>query len=589
MAVHPKKPIRLRNRTNYFVPLKDKVVNTVMSPAAYCFKQSKQETIETRLYYQYLYCQSVGGQVFFYTLTYNDKSCPIMYDRPCFDYDDLRDLLRGKFYHTLKDEYGTTFKYFIGAELGEGKGVRGFENNPHYHVLFFLEPDTTKSRVADYVKIDPLSFRSLVRVCWQGFDEDQGFHDYRDALHGIAREGKNFGVVTSYHAFSYCSKYVTKDVRLVQAEPDIERIQTLKYMRELEDSDDTYIGFFHSYIYEHYNIPSYRKGVKSWQFDDVGLIAWLLRSQLPCLPNYVRLTSNLPLVPYVKRICSEYGLWKDYRDFVKQLVSEKVADDIRIWRNRYCNKCRISHGLGSYAEKFITNKLNPSIPVPTDNGIKNRPIGLYYYRHLYCDVVKDEKTFNNLYILNDLGIRMKKFKLDFRIERLAVAARANYSSLFDIDINKLNNSSINTDLYIDSQFLDSLSSCPPDDESFRLYAVYKLVYEDRYFSLLSDGSFPVLDYHRDYERFLIPSYNLTSYNPLLLDAFLDNHVGSYEYAYHKLFYPHLRFFALLDLLSDYYFVSEDDEREAEYKRRRELKKFHNKISVANYFRSLCLS
>ncbi len=62
----------------------------------------------------------------------------------------------------LLRKYGTTFKYFVGAQLGDGKGERGFHNNPHYHVLFFLE--NANNDKFPYKKIDPKDFRHLVRM-----------------------------------------------------------------------------------------------------------------------------------------------------------------------------------------------------------------------------------------------------------------------------------------------------------------------------------------------------------------------------------------------------------------------------------------
>lgn len=74
----------------------------------------------------------------------------------------MRDLLTGGFRKQLLRKFGTTFKYFIGAELGDGKGERGMHNNPHYHALFFLE-DAHNPKYP-YIKILPEQFRHLVRM-----------------------------------------------------------------------------------------------------------------------------------------------------------------------------------------------------------------------------------------------------------------------------------------------------------------------------------------------------------------------------------------------------------------------------------------
>ena len=116
MSVNKKKCIKIKNRSNYFVPTKDKVKVTFSSPYTYQSRQIKIEGYETRLYYQYLWCEDHSGQTFFYTLTYNDKALPRHYGIVCFDYEDLRDLLTGGFRKQLLRKYGTTFKYFISAD-----------------------------------------------------------------------------------------------------------------------------------------------------------------------------------------------------------------------------------------------------------------------------------------------------------------------------------------------------------------------------------------------------------------------------------------------------------------------------------------
>lgn len=65
MEVNPKKSLVLRNPTCYFDRDKDKVRVRVSSPAAYQSRVSKIEGYETRLYWQFKYCQDHDGQTFF--------------------------------------------------------------------------------------------------------------------------------------------------------------------------------------------------------------------------------------------------------------------------------------------------------------------------------------------------------------------------------------------------------------------------------------------------------------------------------------------------------------------------------------------
>ena len=205
-----KKPIKLVSPAKYFKADHSKCFLTVSSPDTQTSRYIKQEGYQARLYWQFRYCQENDGQTFFYTLTYNDSAIPTYLGRNCFDYEDLRDIFTGGFRKMLLRKYGTTFKYFVGAELGEGAGKRGMENNPHYHVLFFLED--AKNPEYPYEKITPEAFRSLVKLYWQGFDETVNgeFFDYRTAKYGIAKEGDYCGLVLDFRAISYVSKYVTK-------------------------------------------------------------------------------------------------------------------------------------------------------------------------------------------------------------------------------------------------------------------------------------------------------------------------------------------------------------------------------------------
>lgn len=362
MEVNKKKPLTFTNRTNYFVPDKDKVKVTVSSPSSYRSRQSKIESYETRLYYQFKYCESVNGQTFFYTLTYNDEALPKSYGFDCFDYEDLRDLLTGGFRKQLLRNYGSIFKYFIGAELGDGKGKRGMHNNPHYHVLFFIEPDP-KSQFP-YIKIIPEDFRHLVRLYWQGFDQDKtGFRDYNTAKYGIAKEGDNIGLVTDFRACCYVSKYVTKDAKLQMAEKVVENKIKYKCLKEIESKDDTYKDFFYDVIYSMFNTPLNAKRTE-WARSDVELVRYLLPDHFV---GNIFPPDTLEGVSYghiVIRLCEKYNLHQVFADFLSTRVSEAAREGLNDWRNRHTNKVRISHGVGKYGLDFISDKMNPTIQVP---------------------------------------------------------------------------------------------------------------------------------------------------------------------------------------------------------------------------------
>ena len=596
LHVNPKKSITLRNRTNYFIPDKDRVRVTFSSPDSYQSRQIKIEGYETRLYWQYRYCEEHNGQTFFYTLTYNDKAMPNHYGVNCFDYEDLRDLFTGGFRKQLLRKYGTTFKYFVGAELGDGKGSRGMHNNPHYHVLFFLEPANDEK--FQYQKISPDDFRHLVRMYWQGFDESRtGYQDYNDALYGIAREGENLGKVTDFRACGYCAKYVTKDVKLKQAESKIESKIRYREFKKYNKTEESYRDFFRQVINPMFNTPLNAKKTK-WCFTEIELIKRLYENafRVPgeLFTNEPEDMANEPFMPLVREIIRSQHLWTEYHDFVLQTIEPAVLAGMNEWRNRFSNKVRISQGVGDYALEFIEDKLNPTIQVPSKKGFKNRPISMYYYRKLYTDVVKDEKG-QNLYVLNDLGQKYKLVHLSDRMKKMISKCSPYFQLLLDNPdlFSKMRESDINTDvIWTHKQFARELASLLKEDSLLNIikkYAEYKLVYEDRFFSLQSEGDtmvpcFPSIDVSRDYQRFLVPSFYSVSRNDLRLACFLEDTPENYlPYQSHPYFLRYISFFDVLDMCSDYFFIQKDDKNQQEAERIAATRRFHSGLKLKEFY------
>ena len=457
MPTNKKKPISLRNRSTHFDPAVSKGTVTFTSPDSYLSRSMKIEGYETRLYWQFRYCDEHDGQTFFYTLTYNDAKMPTYKigksSFNCFDYNDLRDLLTGGFRKKLLRKYGTTFKYFIGAELGDGKGSRGMHNNPHYHVLFFLEPANNPRY--PYIKINPVDFRHLVRMYWQGFDEDEGFQDYRAAKYGIAREGeiedyieKLYGRVINFRACTYCAKYVCKDAQLKMNERKVEKF--LRHKHRLEKyPEDCCRDFFYKVLMRMYT--------RFRSFTPQELLEHLYPG---CFELWRTLDGELDVnsididtyecfaadIPFICR--NRKGLWKRYWKFKKAYDEERLRLAVNEYRNRYCNKCRISHGVGDYALQFI-DKLDPSIPIPAKDGFKKRPISMYYYRKLYLDVHIDVNG-SPIYTLNQDGIAYKVNRLPAQVAKKAESARNLFTSvilepeLFE----RMRDSDINTKVFM---------------------------------------------------------------------------------------------------------------------------------------------
>lgn len=538
-----KAPMVLYNRSNYFSPDKDRVYNRFLSPESWRFKNAKVQGYENRTYWEYKYCLDNNGQTFYYTFTYNNRAMPKdpWLHKNCFDYDHLIYLLNGGLKQILKRKYATKFKYFVGAELGEGAGSRGYANNPHYHILFFLRPydkpvyridrkklvvgyysrnskyhkkgdpkiKVFKSKVlVPYKKIDPKDFCSLCRKYWQGFDQDiTGWHSFRTAKFGKCDPGDNCGLVYSFAADVYCSKYVCKDVTLRKREYRIKKFLINKYTSEGKD------------------------------------------------PN---------------------------------TVSDLVDEAIKLFRNKYSNKCRVSQGVGDYALDQIIDIYNPSISIPTKDGPVDRPIGLYYFRKLFTEVVKDGKN-QNIRVLTPEGLVYQSKKLNESLSKLVIDTLSNVSVLSS----KLYYSMTHSDLNVYTNMDYNTFRSKIDDLSLIVdrYAEYKLVYEDRYYThqfdpVVQSWSVPDIDVVADYKRFLVPSFYKVDFNPDSLRDFLDSDCEGYiSYDAHPYFCRYICVFRVFDLLSDYLFVQADSLAEQSAEQRKALIKFHKSVDPKYNFKS----
>ena len=608
MPVNPKKPVTFLNPSKYFVPSKDKVRVTVSSPASWKSKCCKTDGYEARLYWHYKYIESVDGQVFYYTLTYNDSSIPKYFGMNVFDYEDLRGLLTGGFRKRLLREYGSIFKYFIGAELGDGKGERGMHNNPHYHVLFFVEPDPKCQ--FPYVKISPDDFRHLVKMYWQGFDENRvGFRDYRLAKYGIAREGRNCGLVDGFAACVYCAKYVTKDAALKMHEHKVSHFLRERARDSIRHDEVFFRDFFHSVIYDRFNVPA-SADLSKWSLSDHELL-------IEHFPNYQWAVDLYGTTEVLARFyenasfdfIKKYELWNEFREFRNQRLDEIVAVGLAEFRNRFCNKPRISHGVGDYALEELRSMDEPLLRVPDKKeGFKYRPLSLYYYRKLFtevlspiepgCKVGEKPKRLPPIRILNDAGVNYRLKRLSKNIDRLTEKAISYARLLCDDSVlfDRMRQSNVNTDVFLTFPNVQKLlkpllygQNGSLERSAFHSYAVYKLVYENRYFSTGGDScllarSFRTLDFRSDYVRFLTPSYYSVSRDDLRLRSFIeDGCVGYLPYSEHPYFLRYGSLFALLDLCADYLAIQADDSQEAAAKERARIKRYHDSRRLKEFY------
>lgn len=167
-----------------------------------------------RCFYQWL-DSSRGGEVYFYTLTYNEEHLPKFCGVPCFRKRDLQLFLK-KLRKRL-NALSIRLKYIITCEYGELRG------RPHYHLLFFLSG-----------VINPVVFYNIIQSCWSVSRRSAfGFIDTESR--GFVQYGKrNMGRVEDSSAIQYVTKYVSKDMSFINPYFDkLGELLVLRYNRLL--------------------------------------------------------------------------------------------------------------------------------------------------------------------------------------------------------------------------------------------------------------------------------------------------------------------------------------------------------------------
>lgn len=515
--------IDVRTNTKNFNPNKSRIKNSITRPDYYVSVITKRNNYLARAYYEYLDVQRTGGTVFFYTLTYNDKSVKSFYGRNVFNYPDLRNLLTGGFYQHFHRDLKNDFSYLITSELGEGKGKRGYANNPHYHCLFFFR-----------FHVDPLEFLSVIRKYWQGVDVHWSDSDPQQFKYGIVEPGDNYGVVTGVGALYYVCKYVIKSASCRSNFSEIEQ----NLSRE---------------VFERYYRDSQNQKMFFLNNEDTSLFSNLEDSEY--LDSYIKNNSYA------------------YSQFISELSFYEISEKIKDFRNLHGCKVRISNGLGKYAlENIIEKPLFDAVSIPDrKRGFKLIPLSGYLFRKRYMNYqLESRKTFQYVdgvfeevedksvrYTWNHHGLNMLCRTLPHKLENLSnkiyevsakLSVETSYTSVIDFYQNKKEKYSFPSYEQLREKFgkfFDHFGKLSKD--ICYLYSRYKIIYQNRLFFPQFDN-LTALDDQRNLLYFSLPSYSGLSYDHWKIN---DSHSIYYRtYESHSLFKPYIGLFSLLDYLVD---------------------------------------
>lgn len=205
-----------------------------------------------------------------------------------------------------------------------------------------------------------------------------------------------------------------------------------------------------------------------------------------------------------------------------------------------------------------------------------------------------DKNGSPLYVLNDLGIKYKQYKLKSRFHSLEVDASSNLELIINDSslYNQMLSSDVNTDVNLShSEFIRSLNICEKSISRSSLiqrYAEFKSIYEFRFFEL-KEFRFPEIHPLDDYGRFLKPSFLTVPRNDLRLQVFLEDPPQNYlSYENHPYFLPYVGVFRVLDLCADYLFVKNDDEAQMTAEELARIKRFHSKQKLEQFYKPFTL-
>ena len=335
------------------------------------YRRQRQSAYYIRNYYEFKCCQDSGGFVTFYTFTFNDRALKKINGRNVLDNDAIHWLLRDSGLRKAVRKFGFTFKYFISPEFGEGKGVRGYGNNPHYHGVFYFYPIShSKGHVNNFIRANLVT--KIFRRFWQG-NEYPGSrsNDPRFFTYGKLDISKEHGaLVKDFKAIQYTSKYVVKDATSLKLIDHIKNYYITNYIPRYLRYLDRLLDYKYTRRFlDELNVVVHQDA----QFSD-SIVDSLLKNNL--------------------QFC------KKFNEFVYILWSTKFFPLVS---HSYFPKVFTSKGFGLSAIDYVSTDYTVKVP-DSKRGWYQAKLPLYLKRKIFYDVVKSPETGSPCYRLNNVGI-----------------------------------------------------------------------------------------------------------------------------------------------------------------------------------------
>lgn len=311
--INPKAKIRLDGGENY-------LISVPCGQCAECVYLKRKEA-RMRAYYEFKDTLTLGGCVYFETLTYRPKDLPRLSDIipelkgdkmnvSCFRKKDVTDYIKRVRETLFRMGYKRrSIKYFVTSEYGSDKEykddkgrLRKGTKRPHYHIIwYFLYPNCD-----DLVKVS--------NECW-----NKGRTDVLNANKHIFKKGKYDDFEHMMSICGYVAKYVTKDKgynnkignviekltnKYNLSEEEIEKLKKstemyhrwsngfgiagIKYNEEKDLNEKMRIKIPHKKkVWDYLKLPNYYK--RKLHYDLIKLpnkkYKWVLKKE--CINNYI--------------------------------------------------------------------------------------------------------------------------------------------------------------------------------------------------------------------------------------------------------------------------------------------------------------
>lgn len=353
------------------------------SPYGYFAGYKRQQSLEIRSQYEFANCQSQGGFCIFMTITHNDKSLYCLGDNNYHCNDVIRSFLINSLQPSLRRKHnGSTCRYLITSEYGEGKGQRSKGNNPHYHCLFFVYP-----------KDNTLNLSTFVQYFVDYFQGSNSISP-RDYKVGMISSGSKGFLVLNRDCFTYVSKYVLKD-DFVQSKESYASYYIKDFIDHVFDSmlyDDL---AFYELFYKYYCLNSVKDFFSKYDsfypyvkcdsyIFDCFTSTSLYTHGVGSLANaFCRLLYHHYL-PTISRgsLLSYESFLRGCKNFIHYYFLKSFA------RLHFCRPF-VSRDFGVSALDTI-DPLNPQIKFVQNKSIKVlTKLPTYYYRKIYCNIMYD--------------------------------------------------------------------------------------------------------------------------------------------------------------------------------------------------------